>query len=346
MGRKLSAQNGWLSNMRGFKGFVGALLILTVDLEQFDEECCNEAVSSRGMGMEEKESEQTANPKRPKGLLYHYTGLDGLMGIIEHDNLRATHVRYLNDLKEFLDADDYLDCLLEEFEPKDLPRIKSHLTSRVSGFLNHYGVYSVSFTDDETQSTMEGLIPGDRLSQWNSYSRSGNGFSLGFDSGAFSKSGEPDNWRIGESVAFLIDCVYQVSAKRRTFKDLSSSKDEDLEWNFLVGAMHFKHPAFFEEKEWRIVICNSRKGGLQNESDLPIKFRNGVFGVTPFIELPLGLYATDSPLRKIVVGPTPHKDEAIAAVKLLLESKGIKVKNDESQDGVEVVPSNVPYRNW
>ena len=27
------------------------------------------------------------------GLLYHYTSEEGLQGIIEHDNIRATHVR-------------------------------------------------------------------------------------------------------------------------------------------------------------------------------------------------------------------------------------------------------------
>jgi hypothetical protein len=50
--------------------------------------------------MEEQESQQTGEPTKPEGLLYHYTDQKGLLGILESKQLWATHYRYLNDTSE------------------------------------------------------------------------------------------------------------------------------------------------------------------------------------------------------------------------------------------------------
>jgi hypothetical protein len=61
-----------------------------------------------------------------RDLLYHYTTEAGLVGIIGSDDLRATHVRFLNDWTEFREAltERYLRILLDSFRaglPADLP---------------------------------------------------------------------------------------------------------------------------------------------------------------------------------------------------------------------------------
>jgi hypothetical protein len=50
--------------------------------------------------MEERERQQAVNPPKPAGLLYHYTDLRGLLGILESGSIWATHIRFLNDLSE------------------------------------------------------------------------------------------------------------------------------------------------------------------------------------------------------------------------------------------------------
>ena len=45
---------------------------------------------------------------RPVSTLYHYTSLQGLMGIIESRQLRASELRYMNDSTELLYAVDLL----------------------------------------------------------------------------------------------------------------------------------------------------------------------------------------------------------------------------------------------
>ena len=72
--------------------------------------------------------------------------------------------------------------------------------------------------------------------------------------------------------------------------------------------------------------------------DKQIKFRDSPLGRAPYLEVPLDLSGKDSPLRKVVVGPSPARDEAIASLSIYLEQKRIR--------DVEVVPSQIPYRNW
>ena len=43
-------------------------------------------------------------PKKVTQSLYHYTTARGLMGILEQKKIWATHINYLNDKKEFIDA--------------------------------------------------------------------------------------------------------------------------------------------------------------------------------------------------------------------------------------------------
>jgi hypothetical protein len=61
-----------------------------------------------------------ASGLRPRGLLYHYTTVDGFLGILDSDSLRATHIRYLNDSQEFIDAlehpESLVNGLVDEFD--------------------------------------------------------------------------------------------------------------------------------------------------------------------------------------------------------------------------------------
>jgi hypothetical protein len=346
--------------------------------------------------MEEKELEQTADQAKPKGLLYHYTTIDGLIGILDSDCLRATHIRYMNDAQEFLDALEHLDAFTNEFDESLRPRIKDFVIGSVPTFVGRHGAYVASFTDDEAQLTESGTPPGDRLSQWRAYSGAGKGFSMGFDYNAVDKSGCGMSWGIQGSVAYFLACAYTPAEKRGFFgrvgqplagqskKDIEElayalspagaellmrPKEEnnppagsddvvasvrkrrfDMMLAYLINATLFKNPAFAEEKEWRIVVVpfgtslQVKKTG--DCAGIQVKFRSGVVGITPYIDLPLLLNTPESPLRRIVVGPTPHMEEAVRGVEMKLMDRGIRRKCRDYPNGVEVVPSRIPYRNW
>jgi nucleoid-associated protein YejK len=150
---------------------------------------------------------------RPRGLLYHYTTVEGFLGILESDSIRATHIRYMNDSQEFVDALGHMGTLVgelvSEFERcnADLRQAMSNVGDTFAGrfeklreslrvglgeFLcsisspmsRRNSAYIVSFTDDAAlELTLLGP-PGDRLSQWRAYGGGGKGISLGFDHSA------------------------------------------------------------------------------------------------------------------------------------------------------------------
>jgi hypothetical protein len=102
-----------------------------------------------------------------------------------------------------------------------------------------------------------------------------------------------------------------------------------------------KHIAFKEENEWRIVIFVEE--GTRSER---IKFRQGRSTLVSYTEFPWRDKGLPNPIRRVVSGPTPNRDEAVRAVEMLLERNGIPLRSEDCPDGVEVVPSRIPYRNW
>jgi hypothetical protein len=338
------------------------------------------------MTVERHEEVQFVNPVRPMGLLYHYTSIDGLMGILDSDCLRATHIRYMNDSEEFINAFEHLDSIVDELPPPVRQGLKSFMKSVLPHVDGRYSAYIISFTDDETQQASPSNSPGDRLSQWRAYSGNGRGVSLGFDYGSIDKSNCGTIWPFKGSTVYFLNCLYEEEDKRRAFKGVGKlvarefhqtfgkfwdlpvvsmieaespnareyEKDEDIDeipairrtllTGLTLNATTFKNKAFKEEKEWRIVVLLSKhdEASLQ----LPLKFRKGAIGITPYVEFPLELSTSRSPLRRIVVGPAPHMEQAVKGVEMCLEAKGIRLKSKEFPGGVEIVPSEIPYRNW
>ena len=106
---------------------------------------------------------QLANMK-PPDVLYHYTSQRGLLGIIEKKKLWATHIRYLNDSKEFDYALELARKLLRKerdsgdeqrtrFAEKGLAQLNNSLDINTP-----FTVYVASFSRNH-----------DQLSQWRAY---------------------------------------------------------------------------------------------------------------------------------------------------------------------------------
>lgn len=332
---------------------------------------------------------------RPKGLLFHYTSTEGLIGILRSGHIFATHIRYLNDSQEMFDALDHADDFISQLiDDESTPRMKAFLESAVRSFGRAVGAYVVSFTDDTDALTGTEQIAGDRLNQWRAYSTPGRGFSLGFDARVIDAAGLGLCIEGIDVTAFLHDCIYKRDLKRGVLQrtgslvagDWLKSLSEQAAWLFneslehgeteskwmrdhlrshgfppeirsqmegarrkvmmgiALNAMALKSEAFFEEKEWRIIVLGPVPAS--DGQDSKIKFRNGAVGLTPYFEFPLNLTTPRSPLRRIVVGPTPHMDEVVVSTKMLLNECGIPLRADDCPYGVEVISSQIPFRYW
>ena len=57
--------------------------------------------------------------------------------------------------------------------------------------------------------------------------------------------------------------------------------------------------------------------------------------IIPYMKFFLG---TELPIKVITIGPTPHPELSVKSIRMLLAEKQLKE--------VEVIPSEIPYRNW
>ena len=107
--------------------------------------------------------------------LFHYTGAEGLHGIIEKGELWATHLYHVNDMEEFKYAKG---VVLKAFEA----RIEGAAGSErelLEQFRAAYNDYATHWEDTVRVYISCFCEHGDLLSQWRAYGANGKGFALG-----------------------------------------------------------------------------------------------------------------------------------------------------------------------
>ncbi|MGB6726605.1 MAG: hypothetical protein WBE74_11935, partial [Terracidiphilus sp.] len=102
---------------------------------------------------------------------------------------------------------------------------------------------------------------------------------------------------------------------------------------FARYAASLKHQKFRAEHEWRMVLVF----GGQEVPD-SVGFRRMKSFIAPYARVSLRWSDQPIEIARIVVGPTPHKDEAKSSVEMLLKRYHVKYK--------EILSSEVPFRNW
>jgi hypothetical protein len=179
----------------------------------------------------------------------------------------------------------------------------------------------------------------DLLSQWRSYSGGKVGYCLGLATDGIATL--DDSTPLLEPVIYKDSLAQQVISKmvNRVDEYLQNNKFGDVEVGFLLGmvggtlanlACTIKHPKFEEENEYR-QFYQPGATSLQLEQN----FRNGRFGLTPYVEVPF-IEEGRLPLRSVTIGPCQDADLEIYIIKPLLEK--------HSYLNVEVLVSEIPLR--
>lgn len=114
----------------------------------------------------------------------------------------------------------------------------------------------------------------------------------------------------------------------------------DLFKNLLRISTTLKHEKFAEEREWRFVSqpTTPHRNPANIPEDQAVLFREGKSMILPYRKFGLANAGEPLPIKRIVIGPTPHRDLAKDSVIHLLRVNGI--------DGCEVELSDVPFRPW
>ena len=290
-------------------------------------------------------------PKTIPERLVHYTTVPGAQGILNTNRLWSTDARYLNDSTEltygievgrealsraFSAAGDARIAAMRDVAPTLLdPTV---FRSRVP--------YVTCFCEEP-----------DLLSQWRGYSATASPISIAFDLRAKVASDSlPRASRLGQVIYNRTD---QESSAQNLFNkwvstitpqlDLWSEQPllavRVLEASLLELVLLFKHSAFSEEREWRLItpfdptalaleLGNSDRAAIvmshlpwSTSSDLPeLRFRPSHLGLTPYIELDLaekiGPSAGRLPLTEVMIGPSENASLAAQSMSLFLTVKG------------------------
>jgi hypothetical protein len=248
-------------------------------------------------------------------LIYHYTTISGLIGIISSQELWASDCRLLNDGTELSYAKD---IFLKEVEKLKLPP-----PGRGSGYiipgssLDYFQMYITCFCED-----------GDLLSQWRGYSTY-QGYSLGFDTDLLNASVIDEI----KSVHYGIEDPKEYFTGELDAANQPTAHPGIEEWHrsgwILPRLATVKHPSFIEEKEWRLL---KQIPSLGNEEDYEIYFRPSPLGPIGYIKIPFQKPC----LREVIIGPGEYPTTREAAVHEFLVKNGF--------DEVIVRTSKIPFR--
>lgn len=268
--------------------------------------------------------------------LYHYTDLNGLLGILDVNGFWATNYGFLNDKEEILHGKklcvDIIGILKEEHEHSGGQKFLDELLNLI--FSNDQDVFIVSFCSKP-----------DLLSQWRGYSRGSAGVSLGFKFNELVKySTIRDNeYFIPRSViynpdiqsAILYDCIKAGLEYVLDYPEHEYFIVREINNTVKYFISLFKDSSFKEESEWRFVVTNYMEScGKKHQ----VKFRTRNNFILPYIEMKLKYLQAEElplPVRKIIVGP-PANDTTIKSIEYMLQNKDL---ND-----ISVLPSNIPFR--
>jgi len=148
----------------------------------------------------------------------------------------------------------------------------------------------------------------------------------------------------------IVQCTYDETRQQNLIRLLLDDTDADFERNLaagvprpaaILGATTFllvglsslapalKHPAFSEEKEWRLVCWTN-----MNDAE----YRSARSMLVPYLAVPFISTNNFLPITDITVGPTSHPALEAYALDNLLE------KHNASE--VAVNSSVIPYRTW
>lgn len=291
--------------------------------------------------------EQHTKPKNKADLLYHYTNLSGLLGILENQAFWASNINFINDATECSHGISIYDKVLTDLRFSFNKKFKDKVKGLSDYFKNEQNkIYSISFCEER-----------DLLSQWRGYCQDNIGFSLGIRNkdlrGGWEYEIMPgiiEKYRENYSFKKVIydeKFASEIIEKRLCDFNLffESRTMNERQWERAMGLLvnHvplFKNCSFKEEKEWRIVyfeheiILYNRIINQQfNLSSNIIKFRTRNDLILPYIEIKAD---GNLPIEEIVIGPSPKQEDIENNLKFYLKKKKL---ND-----IKIIRSEIPYR--
>lgn len=261
----------------------------------------------------------------PASIVYHYTDVNGLIGILSTGCIRATHVNRLNDTSENIHGFE----LVHDHVSQNMPKESRPLFDKVLSEFYSVDTYVSCYSTEN-----------DQLSQWREYTGSQVGYCLGFETSQMAT--------IDDRLPPLESVIYKENQVKNLLNLLLVRVNEffinnptfgEIEVGHVLGTVSAtlnsiacitKHPKFEEEKEYRH-IYQPGKTGL----NLSPCFRSGRFGLTPYVEINF-LKPNFVPLKSITISPCNNFDLEKKELEIFLQKQGY--------ENIKIEKSSIPLR--
>lgn len=274
------------------------------------------------------------NTKIPE-TLFHYTDINGFIGMFDNSEFWFSDLNYLNDREEWDNGCSIFENLINNYcALSNVPAYKNFfdcLRKKLDEVKEKNRVFVMSFCED-----------GDLLSQWRGYGNRG-GISIGFS------TKEIPVLKCNNKQAVLLHdkILYDDAEKERLAEKIIGlgveskflkSGGEDLVADVVSEVIRyviplFKNSSFFAEKEYRWAYRS------YDNNEVCFRERNGM--LLPFVKInkvDIDFNKAKFDIDKIIIGPQKRQQEVCDGVKYYLECKGY-------EDLVEKVElSSIPYR--
>ncbi len=299
---------------------------------------------------------------------YHYTDINGFIGIIGRCEFWLSHLRYMNDTSEYIEGENICKNSIKKLLPKVcdeqkkfLLELQSLLNKDKSAGLFPFSrtdVFSLSFTRDR-----------DSLDMWRGYGKN-SGICIGFDINKcdslpgialvlkeqYKKDTEnksleeiaPKNERFFSAFNVIYDnklkeaLIADVLDIGLKFYKKNVIKEQALQ--FMTDSLFFAFPflknnGFKNEKECRFIDNIPVDSHLNKSSNIQYRERNGI--ILPYIKYQIVDRSCKPilkwPISEIIVGPCLRQNDLANSIKYFLLKQGY------SELANKVVLSDIPY---
>jgi hypothetical protein len=248
-------------------------------------------------------------------IIYHYTTISGLIGIVTSRELWASDSQFLNDGTELSYA---RDIFFSEVQKLGLAPLEDGGYKVAGRSLEQFRMFIACFCED-----------GDLLSQWRGYGAD-QGYALGFDTEQL----QALNFGEMVPVQYGITNPTEYFAKELERARYPSAHPGVAEWfaseQLLPRLARVKHPGFAEEREWRIL--KQIPAYDLKDPDISVRFRSSSMGPIAYLVIS---FPSDC-LREIIIGPGSHVGVRKASILNMLYCYNL--------EHVNVNESKTPFR--
>jgi len=268
-------------------------------------------------------------------VVYHYTSLEGLKGIVESNCIWLSDYSYLNDSKELLHGIELTKSIVSKMLKNKLYRVARGIIDSWCKNLDEieHRVCIASFSSD-----------GDSLSQWRSYGNLAIGFKSGINMTGFAHETlqQPVIYcqnKQEKLTELLLSHMCQTYAFDKNAGRLQRIEDVYHKTEKIIKLTSFyKNLGFKDEAEYRMVYLEDADlFENMGQPCAPKRFRISANSFIPYVqsnELP-GYKHDKLPIHSIVLGPSAS---------LLLECGLREFLNAHDYEEAQICRSKIPFR--